>query len=693
MRRRRHSFLLVWTALTGILVLGSALGVLALSGGPVPGAPLALASTPAHDVYGARASATAAPPTSRLPRDAPAAALTLTDPGVTPGAISLSWTNPGSLFFQQYAVDESTAGSGGPWSQVGVVTAAATTQFAISGLSPGGSYWWEIVETYGLVTSTMTSNVLAVVQPAAAVLTASGVTSTSATLTWTNNATYGGLIAFANYQVFTVINGSAPTAGPLITTESTMVTVENGLTPGSSYTFYVVTSDCLADCGGATPTLSATQSNSVSVGTVYTLSASVSAERSTVDVGELEALICTASGGVPGYTFTWDYGNGTYVPGNESTSTRFVTSGPVTVSCRVTDSASSHATGSTGITVEPALTITAVTNRTSADEGEVVGFTCFVAGGFPPALPGWNFGDTTTSTVGNLSHTYSVTGSVVATCSATDSAGVEAAGSVPLTLSGPLSASATVSSPAAAPGTSLTFTAEPSNGSGSYPGLRWTFSNGATASGKSVTEAFESPGTATATLSVTDSNGGTGVCHVSVTVSPISVDLTADPSSATRGDAVGFSAVASGGAGGPYNFTWEFGDGARAYGASTSHAYSATGGFAPTLVVTDALGAQKTTNLTEISVAAPPPLFGSAFGLVLLGVAAVVAALVGLLAHRRRREEESELHQRVAGWVPPTSPSGTVTGMKICPFCRAANPPIRRSCSHCGKPLPRTPSR
>jgi PKD repeat protein len=70
------------------------------------------------------------------------------------------------------------------------------------------------------------------------------------------------------------------------------------------------------------------------------------------------------------------------------------------------------------------------------------------------------------------------------------------------------------------------------------------------------------------------------------------------------GDAIQFAAQVN--AGHDLTFNWDFGDGASATGAVTSHAYSQYGSFTVRLVANDPIG-QYTTATSQISVLPPPP--------------------------------------------------------------------------------------
>jgi hypothetical protein len=83
------------------------------------------------------------------------------------------------------------------------------------------------------------------------------------------------------------------------------------------------------------------------------------------------------------------------------------------------------------------------------------------------------------------------------------------------------------------------------------------------------------------------------------------ITASANPTSATTGQAVAFSASATDGGIGPSgSYSWNFGDGANGSGASPSHAYSAAGTYTATVTSADQLGNSSTRNVT-VTVTAP----------------------------------------------------------------------------------------
>jgi PKD repeat protein len=131
----------------------------------------------------------------------------------------------------------------------------------------------------------------------------------------------------------------------------------------------------------------------------------------------------------------------------------------------------------------------------------------------------------------------------------------------------------------------------------------WNFGDGSTASGEIVQHAFRSAGTFPVTLTVIDSIGASNSTTQNVTISqgalPTATILTS-PTNPVIGQSVNFNASTSRPAPGRTirSFEWDFGDGTRGTGATTTHAYATTGTFTVILTVTDDVGRVATATST-----------------------------------------------------------------------------------------------
>ncbi|HEY1197448.1 MAG TPA: PKD domain-containing protein [Thermoplasmata archaeon] len=372
----------------------------------------------------------------------PDAAITLSAPGVSPGAISLLWTATNDHFFSNYTIAYSTTNASGPFVPTGIVTRQTTTEFAVGSLSPGATLWWQVTE-YAFRHGRATSNVSEVVQPTLAYLTEPVVTSTSITFNWTNNASYGGLLSFQSYTLDERTNGGASSLVATITNETTRTTAVTGLATGTSYSFSLNTTDCIG-CGSGSPASSTTSSNTVTAGTLLALSVTISASRPVVDVNQSDLFTCTPSGGQSPFAFEWSVGGSRFVAGSSSFATAFATSPQGNMTCRVTDHPGSQAEIAMTVTVNPQPVISLIVNQANVTTGEPVSFICSVSGGTPTITVGWSFGDGATEYTengGSATHAYATAGAFVPTCTATDAVGVSVANSTTVTVSSPTASS------------------------------------------------------------------------------------------------------------------------------------------------------------------------------------------------------------------------------------------------------------
>jgi kumamolisin len=177
----------------------------------------------------------------------------------------------------------------------------------------------------------------------------------------------------------------------------------------------------------------------------------------------------------------------------------------------------------------------------------------------------------------------------------------------------------------------------------------WTFGDGANATGPTPTHTYYSAGLFTVQLRETDSWGDVAqdADGVDVTSNAVPLALVAGPSVATGPAplAVDFSAAASGGAGPPYTYSWEFGDGGGASAPDVTHVYTRPGAYLANVTATDSHGETFKRAFT-ITVTAPATL-GPILGLwprsiSLAEVAAIAGVAAGLLlavAGRRWRND------------------------------------------------------
>jgi PKD repeat protein len=148
-------------------------------------------------------------------------------------------------------------------------------------------------------------------------------------------------------------------------------------------------------------------------------------------------------------------------------------------------------------------------------------------------------------------------------------------------------------------GSPVTFDASPSTDpDGAIVRYDWIFGDGTTGSGKLVTHSFTAASGAEpyhVTLTVTDDRGlsvsKTKDVAIGDTGAPTAT-LTFSPTAPKAGEAVFFNGQRSAAANGRYitSHSWDFGDGGKGSGETTSHTYAAPGTYVVTLTVTDDIG-------------------------------------------------------------------------------------------------------
>jgi hypothetical protein len=296
--------------------------------------------------------------------------------GLGPGDVSLNWTPSASLSFSQYVLRESTQSSSGPWLVIANIFNQANTSYYDVGLVPGATEWWQVIIYDPL---SQTSNTLQVTQPPVAFLSYSQSTSTTAQLSWNNNAAYGGLLSFASYQLKESINGGVFfTAATISDVNSLGYTLRN-LTPGANYSFYLNTTDQCNLCSGAS--LSSSASNIVTINPPSPLSASVASHPSTLDVGQSVSFSCVGSGGTPPYIYSWAFGDG-IIGAGPTPSHIYNTTGTMNATCTVTDHLDSTASRSTYLIVSARPSIATIhAQPPTADLGDSVTFATIATGG------------------------------------------------------------------------------------------------------------------------------------------------------------------------------------------------------------------------------------------------------------------------------------------------------------------------
>ena len=229
----------------------------------------------------------------------------------------------------------------------------------------------------------------------------------------------------------------------------------------------------------------------------------------------------------------------------------------------------------------------------------------------------WDFGDGTTSTQQNPSHSYTTAGSFTVTLTVSNAYGSDSE-----TKAGYVTAGA-------APGAD--FTADQRFGTapltvkfsdlstGNPTSWKWDFGDGSAASTEqNPTHVYQLDGGYDVTLTVTNSYGTAsvkktatvdGTCipgatgYITVGKAPIA-DFSANPVTGAPPLAVAFTDKSAGAT--PKTYQWTFGDGATSTDANPTHTYSANGVYTVTQTVTNSFGTDSESKANLVSVGLGP---------------------------------------------------------------------------------------
>jgi len=139
----------------------------------------------------------------------------------------------------------------------------------------------------------------------------------------------------------------------------------------------------------------------------------------------------------------------------------------------------------------------------------------------------------------------------------------------------------------------VNFTGSATGGTAPYS-YSWNFGDDQASTSQNPFHSYPSEGAYTATLTVTDNEGGNAVASQVLTVTKTGASLAAAMSATpTSGQAplnVNFTGSATGGTA-PYSYSWNFGDGQTSTSQNPSHTYASVGDYTATLTVTDNNGA------------------------------------------------------------------------------------------------------
>ncbi len=326
--------------------------------------------------------------------------------------------------------------------------------------------------------------------------------------------------------------------------------------------------------------------------------------------GKPATFTASSSGGTSPYTFSWTFGDSATITMTGSpVSHTYSVKGTYTVTLTIKDvnQVSTIVAHPMTVSGQP-LTGDFTFSVTTA--GKPVVFNATLSGGTTPYRFAWTFGDGSLGSGASTTHTYAVKGTYTVTLAMLDANSMSLNVSRALSVTGQHVLADFSSSPASpTSGEPVSFSATASGGTSPYSFV-WGFNDSGTALGPNVSHVFAVKGTYSVTLNVTDANGvlGSVTRTINVAPQPLTTDFSIVPTPPIAGSQATFTATASGGTT-PYTFSWNFGDGTNATGATVSHVYAIRGSYSVTLRTVDANTA--TISTTRTVTVNPAPLIVS----------------------------------------------------------------------------------
>jgi PKD repeat protein len=305
--------------------------------------------------------------------------------------------------------------------------------------------------------------------------------------------------------------------------------------------------------------------------------------------------------------FTISGWNWTFGDGATSTSQNpahiYTAAGTYTVTLTVTNAyGSATISKSAFVTVLPQLVANFTANRTAGNAQLPVQFTDTSTGS---GINGWswNFGDNTTASSQNPTHTYTTAGTYTVSLTAFNPYGnTTTTRTNYITVLNPPVAAFTGTPTVGNGQANVTFT-DQSSGDG-ITSWAWTFGDGNTATTRNPQHIYTTNGSYNVTLTVTNTYGSSTITKTRyITVyPPLTANFTATPTTGQVPLVVDFTDTSIG-----YNiigWTWDFGDGStKASLQNVSHTYTTAGTYSVNLTVTNPFGSAQITK--TITVTAP----------------------------------------------------------------------------------------
>ncbi|MCB0848426.1 MAG: PKD domain-containing protein, partial [Bacteroidetes bacterium] len=293
-----------------------------------------------------------------------------------------------------------------------------------------------------------------------------------------------------------------------------------------------------------------------------------------------------------GASYNWNFGNGSSSP-IENPSTIYTDSGYYAVQLQVMNS--NGCMDDTIRNIQVNLSPTAIASTT-----DTVGCNpmtaVFTNNSINATAYSWNFGDGITSSTVSPSHIYTTPGNYTVTLIAASGAGCLDTLIFPYTIQVNQTPVASFTKSVSSGCTPLTVHLNNTSANTNGASYLWDFGNGSTSTDASPDVTYNTAGTYTIQLQVTNASGCTDTTSqtVQVNATPVAIASTADTTGCTPylSTFVNNSTNATG-------YLWNFGDGVTSSAATPSHTYNTAGNYTVTLIAFNAAGCSDTLVLPQ----------------------------------------------------------------------------------------------
>jgi PKD repeat protein len=222
---------------------------------------------------------------------------------------------------------------------------------------------------------------------------------------------------------------------------------------------------------------------------------------------------------------------------------------------------------------------------------------------------GWNFGDGTSSTQRNPSHTFSSAGTYQVRLTVTDDRGGQGTTTKQVTADDPPNSPPTADLTWSCTGLDCSFTDASSDTDGSVTAWAWNFGDDNTSDVANPSHTYVAEGVYTVSLTVIDDEGSPSSPvskQVTVRLPGSNLDPVANFTSACSNLTCNFTDQSTDEDGSVMSWNWDFGDGVTSTAQNPSRTYTSANTYNVTLTVTDDAGGTHQ-HSASVTVTAPPP--------------------------------------------------------------------------------------